>query len=225
MSTGLIDWNDVGGKNKSSGNGKDNELRFLRMKPDNTYLVRPLDKPIELWCYWNTKDNRTRRAICGNPETCPIQQKHGIEAQLRYAINVIDREDGLVKIMEAPPSVFSALRDWAEGVKADPGGSDGGDFQIKVKKTVTEKNTITKYSTQFMIQKPITEEEKAQITEMGGIYPLEKIYKPHTVEQIEERLFDVKIPENTSEEKEVFSGAESAENEAVATDVDDGLNF
>ena len=216
MSTGLVDWIDVTGSEGKS-KGDNNELRFLRMKAGNTYRVRPLGKPIELWCYWNEKDGRNRRAICGDPDTCPIQNKYDIKPQLRYAINVLDREDGLVKIMEAPPSVFAELKEWAVGAKANPGGKDGGDFQIKV----TKNKTMTRYSTNFLKQVEITPEEKTQIESMGGVYPLDKIYKPHTIDEMEQRLFDIAPETDGTEENNVF-GVDGTDDSDVSTDVESG---
>jgi len=189
MGTELVSWDDVVGGDKSGNiSGGGGKGIFLKLQAGRTYRVRPVGKPIEIWKYFSNKDGQNRSAITADPESCPVRQKYNLEPKRKYAINVIDREDSRLKVMEGPISVFTGFKDWYVASKKNPGGKDGGDFNIKIVLPPNGDKKKTKYIVTFIEPCPFTAEEKTMIDEQG-LHKLEVIFKPDDAETIEKKLF------------------------------------
>lgn len=183
---GLVDWNNVDPKPQTAGNNKDN---YLRLEAGKKYRIRPCGKPLEVNRYYiPDATGKTRSAITEDPKTCIIHQKYPTQtAKLRYAIKVIDRADNKVKILEAPPSVFRPMREWAEATGKDPGGIDGADFAITVEVPSGGDKRRTVYKTMALVPTMLSEEE---VTMVKGSQPkLAEIYKATPQDKIEAVLF------------------------------------
>ncbi len=182
--SGLSEWGDIDPpRNRAKAN-------FLKLKPrKEPYIVRLFHKPKLVLRYYNRATNGS--AICGNERTCPIIAKgladsegKPMKPKRRFAINVIDREDGQVKVMEAAEMVFKEFKKFYENNTIDPGGNDGPDFVIKV----TGEGINTKYDTGFkMGSKPFTAEEKALLK--ANKYDLDELFKATPADKIEDQLF------------------------------------
>jgi hypothetical protein len=169
----LTDWGNIDSKRRG---GKTN---FLRLKSrEKPYTVRLFHKPKEVYRYYlNNKS-----AITADPDNCPVAIKHGEKPKLRYAINVIDRDDGEVKVLEAPAMVFKEFKKFYEANQIDPGGNDAPDFVIKVEGSGID----TKYSVAYKMKaQPFSAEEKALLREKK--YDLAKLFAP--TENIEQHLY------------------------------------
>lgn len=192
----------------SEGNGEKGE--YLRLQSGNTYRIRPLFKLVKFYKYFHKKDGKLRTAICQDPRTCPVRDKHPDlqKPSLRFASYIIDRKDGKVKILEGPQTVFRPLGSSFEMTGKEPGGSkDGSDWSIKV----TGKGYNTKYDVVFIENTPITKEERELITEAveGDKEKLAKVYKDDTPEQIEEKLFGEWKGKEESQQQESTASKES----------------
>jgi len=192
---GIIDWGDVtpGSSNKSSGNN--GRTPFLWLKSGNTYKVRPVAKPVVFFKYFYKNGDSTRTAICEDPQSCPVRMAHSDKLQTpgeRFAILVIDRADGELKIMEFPKSVALSIKAWQQATNQNPGGDEGVDWVIQI--TGSGKQG-TKYSSTPTIASPFTNDEKKMILSVikdedgNNAHYLENRFKAHTSEQIEKRLF------------------------------------
>lgn len=201
VETEYVQWDSV----PKSGNSNGERSEFLKLKSGGTYKIRPIFNPVKFFKYFHKHDNRLRTAICAKPDVCPVRDRHPElkKPSLRYAAYVIDREDGKVKILEAPQSVFRPIGSSYEATGKNPGsGKDGSDWQIKV--TGTGLNTT--YDVAFAGITPFTKGELSAIKEAldGDKLKLQKIYKVDTPEEIEEKLFgDINksnedSPKNTS---------------------------
>lgn len=191
---GQIDWGDITPGNKNS-NGNKGRVPFLWLKSGNTYTVRPVAKPVIFFKYFYQNGERLRTAICEDPTTCSVKMAHGDGLDTpgeRFAILVIDRADGLLKIMEFPKTVFIDIKNWWQATQQNPGGDDGVDWVIQ--KSGSGKMN-TKYACTPTKAAPFTNEEKTMILaiikdeEGNNAHYLESVYKAHTPEQIEQRLF------------------------------------
>ena len=190
MAKGFLSWGDVALERKGKGSsGKD---EYLWLKSGNKYKVRTVHKAVHFWKYFHRDDQgRLRTAITEDPRTCPIAATHpGLaeKASERYAIYVIDRSDQQVKIMEAPRSVFSPMRQRYETNGKKPGGgADGSDWEIQV----VGAGINTRYTTIYIEDTPLTKDEitKLKVELDGDKDKLKKIYAVHTPEEIEKRLF------------------------------------
>ena len=202
---GYVEWAEVAPENS-------NGSKFLRLKTGNTFKIRPLLLPVHFWKFFHEKNGKKRNAVV--PEEI-IEQMMATHSELkkpanRYAIYIIDRGDGQVKIMEGPQTVFREFRNRFEATGEKPGGgADGGDWQIKV----TGAGLGTSYSTIFINQTPLTDDEKEKIKEeLGGDKEkLQKIFKFCTVEEAEAKLFSDEV-EPTGNVETPTGGNESNDN-------------
>ena len=123
----------------------------------------------------------------------------------RYAINVIDRADGKLKILEKGPSVFKHFYSYKVDCNNDPSGKEGPDFMITVKVPMLdgEPNKLkTEYTVTHLDKTPFTKEDMKVICEVdengnvvkdektgkakSKLFPLLDIYKSTTAEKMKE---------------------------------------
>jgi len=210
-----VQWNDVA---TESGGGNGDKVDFLRMKTGNTYRIRPLFYPVKFYKYFHKHEGKMRTAITGNPDTCPVKDRHPElkKASLRYAAYVLDRNDGnKLKICEAPQSVFKPLGNSFEVTGKNPGGGkEGSDWQVKVSGV----GLNTSYDVTFIENKPLTQEEKDMIKEKlgGDTKKLKTIFQIGSPEEIEKRLFGGDDEEAQAPSGETESPPESAPASAPA---------
>lgn len=185
MSTGIVNWDQV--EPSRGGDGEKQQVDYKTLesggKPNR---IRPVYKPMLVYKYYVQDDKRTRSAIVADPDTCSVKEKHAdLKPSLRYAINILDRDDGdKLKVYEGPPTVFRALRQWFEATGKTPGGEKGGDFVISKE----GKGLQTRYTCQFVEPTPFTEEQ-IEMIKSKKIYDLPKIYAPHPPDVIEKLLY------------------------------------
>lgn len=194
--TGIVDWAEIDPPQSSSGGGENSGgVKYLRLEPGKSYIVRPVHKPMAVYKYFNNLNGKFRFAVVGDPENCPVRRDHqDLEPTLKYAINVIDRADGEIKVLEAPPSVFRGFRKWHEKTSKNPGSETGGDFGIDVEIPKGATKRQTRYDCQFVEPTPFSADEmkliKGEVDGKHGLYNLPEIYKPMDSEKIEKMLFD-----------------------------------
>ena len=180
-----IDWDEIGkDSNKKGGTGDKKQVEFLRLTTGSTYKIRPLGGPVVFYKYFLEHEGQWRWAICGDLDTCPVRQKHNVEPRERYAINVLDRADGKIKVMEGPVMVFKIFRAQFNATQNSPGGPEGGDFAI----TVTGVKKQTRYETVFLGRTPFTQKEREYL-KAEGLFNLEQIYAATPADEIEDVLF------------------------------------
>jgi hypothetical protein len=150
-----------------------------------------------------------------------------------FAIHVIDRADGQLKILEKGQSIFGAFADFKATNNINPAGKSGHDFVIKVEWPGGNKRQA-KYTVSPVISpSPWTEEEVAMIKEQHA--DLKKIYAPTPLEKIKEAWDalpeDAKIPpkregeesKSVPSEKAPAPAPAPAPVETVAVNDDDDL--
>lgn len=191
----LVNWDDIE-SNKAGGSKGDGDkyLKLSGTTQGNVYKIRPVGKPCTFHAYYVSNPNEPKkfaRAFTEDPSTCVIRQKYNIEAKTRYAVNVIDRADGKLKIMEAPQSVFEKIKAWAKAAGQDPGSKNGADFQITVKIPANGDKKRTEYLTTPIVQTPFTDEERDYI-KSKGLWDLEKEFAPTPQSEIEAKLYGTK---------------------------------
>ncbi len=203
MPTGIVDWKEVDPRHAGSGEGS--QVIFKKLESGKSHRIRPVHKPMEIYKYYVSGEKRTRSAIVEDPEKCSVRENHpDLKPSLRYAINVIDRDDQQLKVMEGPPTVFRAFRKWFEATGKTPGGEKGGDWVIDVE----GKGLKTRYTCQFVEPVPFTDEELKTIDKGKGLWELPKIYAPHSPETIERMLYG--SDDESSESQESTQSAQAA---------------
>lgn len=174
---------------KSGGGGGDG--RFMKLKPDSKNKFRPLGDPVVFYRYYvPSPDGKITSAITDDPEACVVTHKHGIQPRKRAAVNVIDKQDGKLKILECAYSVFADMKTMWEGEGESPGGQDGGEFGVKVDIPNGNKKQ-TKYKVMCYGACPVTPEEKKMIKDTGPegkLFNLEKEFTATPEDEIEAKL-------------------------------------
>jgi len=219
MKMSLVDWTS---QSQKTGGGSS---KFLKLEPNKTFRIRPVHKPIVMWKYFVEKPGGGfGQAITEDPDSCIITKKYGETARKRFAVNVIDRSDGQMKVLEGPISILSQIGIWAQETDIDPGSNDGGEFAIKVECPGSDRRK-TRYVVQYIKPSPFTDEEKGMIKE--NIVKLETMYKPVPQDEIENSLYGNKdegsSDEGSSSEKSKVTSTSSSESKSDSGD-DDFMN-
>lgn len=195
--TSLVDWDSVS-DGSSTSKGKKGKASFMRLGA-GTYQVRLLGSPVHFYKFMvRDSDGKWHSAVCTDAENNPVSKKHNIKPTERYAVLVIDRADGEVKILEAGVSVFKEFRAFFKHTGKNPGGANGADFRIVIEGSGRTK----KYSTSFVKNTPLTDEEVSKLKEMkkNTQYPdLEKVYEAVENDKIEEKLFGAEAASSGSQ--------------------------
>jgi hypothetical protein len=172
----IVDWSEV---NTQDGNRSKDGIRNLKLQTDNTYELRFIGHPLKFYKYFVAG----KSAICADPAVCSVRKKYNIEPGVRYAVNVINRADKQLYLLEVPPSVLKPVAAWGKRRNADPGGKSGCDFSI----SVTGKAKLTRYEVVPLDVTPLTDEEKDYCR--ANVYDLNKLFKATPDKDMEERLF------------------------------------
>jgi hypothetical protein len=192
---GLVDWTSFG-KGEKSGNG----AKYLKLEAGKSYRIRPVFKPHIFYKYFVERpQGGFGQAITDTPDSCVIRKKYGEQAKQRFAVNVIDRADGIIKVLEGPISILKQFSTWASETGTDPGSKDGGEFAIRVECPGNDKKK-TRYVVSFINYAPFTDEEKALI-KSGAMNDLENLYKATPQEQIEAKVYGSEEDSGSSSQK------------------------
>ena len=163
-----MDWNSI----KEPGKG--GNVDFLKLK-DGINQMRIVSSPAQINIHWEKGiDGQNKKVICPG-SGCPIC-KAGHAPQLRYQIQVIDRTDGKVKVLEQGSTVFNAIKAYA----VDPEYGDPSKYDIKIKKEGSGRDT--KYSVVASPNKSdLNYDEQKAVEECKS---LEEINKAKTIDEI-----------------------------------------
>lgn len=215
-----LGWDEVDQGQKGKGSrkgGKDGGGKFMKLGANETYRVRPVHKPIRFFKFYNDHPKGFRSATVENPDSHPVKDIHPeVRIGRRYAIVVIDRDDNKMKILEGPVSIFEEFKKFYDITKEEPGGNAGGDFTIEVVCPNNKKDRDTSYVVSFDGKAPFSEEERALITENKEEFNLPEIYKPHSDEEIEQRLFSDEWPPKQDDAKRESNSAPASTQAASA---------
>jgi len=184
--TSKLDWNSVGSNNKSGSGGKKlKNLEFIRFTGGSNYNIRPLGCPIVFLKAGMMVNGSYRSAIIEDPDSPVVKNFSNMNVNERYAVNVLDRLDGKIKIMEGPLSIFGEFKSYSDHTQKNPGLSVGADFSIKADGDGKER----RYTTKFFKNTTLTDDEKAMIKDQG-LYDLEKVFKVVPDEELENKLLN-----------------------------------
>jgi len=163
---GAVTWDKVERPDRSfTSGGKSNRGKFLKLEDGKSYTIRPVHLPVEFYKFFHRHNGQVRSAVCDKQTADSVHARYPeVQASLKYAINVIDRADGKLKILEGPPTIFEELRKFFDMTGDAPGSGAGGDFQISVIIPDNNDRRRTRYTVKFVGKRtPFTEEEIAMI--------------------------------------------------------------
>lgn len=157
-------------------------VKWMKFEKEGDYIVRLVGKHVKFLKYWKPFSKRviTHKSYKGKDPAWNA----GFEPIETFAIHIIDRADGEVKVLEKPKSFFRKFGDYKRINEVNPAGKNAPDFVI----TVTFQGGNSKRP-QYAIQAkqkpaPITEEEWKKLHE--NTVELEKLYRSTTLEKIQE---------------------------------------
>jgi hypothetical protein len=177
------DWlNDFTANNSgnSDNNKNSKKLPFLNHKEVGTYDVRLVGKYVKYLSYY--KPFEGKRVI-----THPTYKDKDpawlakFYPQVRFAIHVIDRKDGQLKILDASKTLFKEFYSFMQVNKIDPTGKTAPDFTIIVSKNGPKKEVKASAK---RADSPLTKEEVEMI--MANKVDLKQIYKATSLQKIQE---------------------------------------
>ena len=185
---------------------------YMDTSKPGKYQVRPVGPHIK--CRKSFKPYRATLAET-DKDNDPAW-KAGFWPQKRFAINVIDRADGLLKVLEKGASVFSQFANYKAVFGKNPSDAkDGVDFLITVtvpKLPNGQPNKLkTDYKVMHLKETPLTKEEIDMI-KAKKLWPLTEIYKPTSLEKRQE-LWDALPEASKIAPKKDFKDTEGAASE------------
>jgi hypothetical protein len=186
-----VEWNEEfnDGTGGGGGNNDGNRIPFMKLVSGGApAVVRLIGKPVLFRRFVNKTASGFRNAICSEDST--IGDKYDIKKNVRFAVHLIDRADGVLKLFEFGVTIYNVFKSYKDMTGNMPGGPDGADFSI----TKTGSGLQTKYKTQKVGSgSPFTTEEKQIIISAGNIQGLESDlknrFKALPDDQIENILF------------------------------------
>ncbi len=208
-----VDWGSMGGKASSSGGKKGS--KYLSFQPDQVYTVRLVGQAVEFYKYYLKEFRKSLYFDAEDRDNAAktIAAVLGLEAELphRWAVNVIDRSDGKIKILEGGWSIFKFFANWARvHDNAHPGGKAGVDWTISVEGNDFQSR---RYTTMPDKSSPFTSDEIKMIKEKGNLFPLKQEFKSTPVDQISQVVEELRNPPAETSD----SGPEPAAQTVAAT--------
>lgn len=205
-------WSDIG--YVPGAGSSDDKVKAEYLKIEGTIQVRILDdEPVTNWTHWIPQlgGGKGGSVDCIG-KGCPVckiiaaDKKEKItpkySSSKKHMINVLDRKDGKVKILNAGETVFEQLKNIMMSM------GDLKSFDVKISRTGTGKGT--KYSVlPTYPPTPLTDAEKALPK-----FDLTTVKKPLTEEQIVELM-------NGKSYKDIFS----AQDTETVPDEESGVDF
>lgn len=178
-----VSWDETSDRGKGQGGGQ-----FLKLEAGKKYKIRLVSRAVQYFQHWEP-------VICRSPgidpktgQTLDPLMLAGYSPKKRYAIWVIDREDGnKLKVMDFPPTLFDQFADWRANFNEDPGGPSGPDWIIKLEVPGTDRRR-TKYKASYLDKVPFTAEELALIKEGNLKAKLADLRKENTPEEIRQLM-------------------------------------
>ncbi len=185
-----LNWDKINVDNSKVHARKDGEsgqkqLKFIQLGKKaigKEYVVRPVKFPVGYYkAVFQTPDNRWHNVVVEMDENGgdshvrnhELYINHNVPFSAKYAVNVIDREDGELKILEGGVSIFEAFKQYKDMTEKSPGAREGADFKIEV----TGKKGKDYYRVNKHANSVLSDEEVAKLKE-EGLYDLGKIFKP-----------------------------------------------
>lgn len=220
---GFVDWTKVEVRESTNTSRGDGDSPYLRFGPGK-YKVRCLGQPyffLQTFIPKKLTGAEKDIAVISPGEDEDPLMKLEIMPQQRGAINVLHRDDGnKLKVMRFGSAIYKHIRNYAVETGIDPADLKTGiDFLI----TVVDPGGNPRqrqYTVTPLNATPISKEEAKQIKEAGGLYSLEKLFAPTSVDKINEYIEQYDLVATAS--KVDAEDTDFDDTDASADDADDG---
>lgn len=194
-------------------------LPFMKFDKPRDYMIRLVGNHVKFYRHWQPFTER----VITHPEyknEDPAWQ-NGFIPRETFAIHIIDREDGKLKIMEKGRSLFKQFARYKIVNEINPAGQEGPDWVITVEWPNGNKRQAKYTATAKQKAAPWTKEEVDMIK--ANKAPLKEIYATTPLDKIKELWENVpeesKVPSKESNEQK----APKKEKQATPPVIDDDL--
>lgn len=201
-----MSWNDVGSNVKQNNNNEGKKTVYVTLPVGSTKLRIVDEEPESRWTHWIPQANGGKglsvRCIGkGCPVCTAIKADKAANRKTKYsstkshAINVIDRADGEVKVLDKGNSIFNQLL-----VLMGQMG-DLRNYDVTITRTGESFGSISYMVTPVFPPSELTEEEKAKVE--ANRFDLKEITKAFTAEQIVQLMSGATLDEVVKNDEEV----------------------
>lgn len=162
-----IDFTTFDPENRS---GDSNGISFMRFESGKTYRVRPIGNCVGYYKFFIAKGKPS--LVFGPKEkdaAAKLLSEHSgqeMRPTHRYAMFVIDREDGRIKILEGGPQIYDAFGSWTKGSGLKPGSLKAGDWQIVVTGEGAGGSNPRRYSSVYLSPTVFSNDERKMIEDL-----------------------------------------------------------
>ena len=204
-----VDWNSMGGEKKNTRK----TINFLKFEAGKGKTFRPVGKAVQFVKFFVTGKHIVVDSELKDQAAAVISAETGqdVNGKVRYAINVIDREDNQIKVLEGGPQIFKHFANWSKGNgNVNPGGINAMDWMIMP----TGEKLQREYTTTPIRQSTLTNDEIDRCKNKKELYSLGEIYKSIPINEIANRLHG----KSSEEQQPVMAGADvvSASDDAAS---------
>jgi hypothetical protein len=176
-----VDFADKKAVDKVGDKKKNNWMKFDH---PGEYTIRLVGKAVKFHKYFKPFGKGTRVISHKNYKDEDPAWQAGFYPNETFAIHIIDRADGLLKIMEKGKGLFKHFADYQRVNEINPAGKAGPDWVIKVEWPNGDKQLAKYTATAKVKPAPFTEKEVEMIKE--GLAPLKTIYQTTSLDKIKE---------------------------------------
>jgi len=169
---------------KASSDNKPKTDYMDMTKPGN-YIIRLVGPHIKCRKHFNPY----RATVQDDERNVDPAWQAGFTPGRRYAINIIDRADSKLKVLEKGSKVFKNFANYKSITKKDPAGKEGPNFAVVVTVPNLPNGKPDKLNTDYAVMPleaaPFTADEVKMIKEKG-LWPLAELYKSTPAEKMKE---------------------------------------
>lgn len=207
-----------------SGSGDRKKPIFMKFAAGKNYRVRPIGRIVEFY-----KIFKNGRSVVVDEKDAKeaariVSEKDGktVYAQRRWAVNVFDRSDDVLKILEGSRPLFDSFSTWSSTTEIHIGAKNAGDWVINVKGEKKQR----RYNASYLTDVEITEEEyhRAKKEENGGkgeAWNLDEVFKEVPLDKVIPYIFGSDDSDSgSSNEIDTSSSSGEAVPAGVGTDED-----
>jgi hypothetical protein len=171
-------------KSTSADGQERRKAKYMQFKEARPYTVRLVGNHVKFLRHWSPFENKDRVITNASYKDDDPAWKAGFFPRKTFAIHVIDRSDGELKILEKGNQIFKEFARYKAINDINPAGKDGPDFVISVEIPHGDKRQ-TKYAVTAKAKPaPFTPEELEMIK--ANVYPLTDIYQSIPLQRIQE---------------------------------------
>jgi hypothetical protein len=209
-----INWENLpssGGKGNYKGQSSESKrpLNFIKFTNNSVHLLRPVGKAYGYYRFYYKPAKKYVIAKVLIDESGAVTESNleylkevlKCDPDQRFAMNVIDRADKQIKILQGPVSMLQDFAEVSQQTGNKPGSAQGGDWRIKS----TGDGKARRYHVNFLGPVQFTEEEMTRIKNpdksKNEWYVLEQVFKPTPPDVIADLIKDVSaVPSGVASE-------------------------